>query len=523
MKPPQTLGKYRLMETLGSGGFATVYKAENMNLGNEVALKVMNPHLFQDEPTVARFKQEARFSVQLDHPNIVRVLDLEEANGQMFIVMEYVAGVSLSRLLASNGLLPLEQVVAIMKQIAAALDHAHSRRLVHRDIKPSNVLVRPDGVVKLTDFGIVKAVEGTKITQTGTTIGTPAYMSPEQTVGTPVDHRSDLYSLGVVLYEMITGKVPFDGDTPVAIGYKHVHEPPPLASTLHPRAKGRLETILNQALAKKPEDRFQSGAEMVQVLAGAVQELEENTFTTAYRQAVDLLKKRQYGEALSELEALEAMHPAYRDVPTLIEKARQGTRLRELYDEAAGLFARGRELAQQINTTDPRFADPAHILTPQHTGPTPSQPTSLTSLLSRLAEWLLLIGGTFVITSYSGYWRVGNRWTTGFASLWHETGPLVGSNRMGEWIPGYVWLPLLGLVILGLVLLGRLALPRLSTAWSLLSGALATIVLVLSLINLGSYFNDTSTGYFAMITGLVLLCLATTILPLGAYLRKRRT
>ena len=520
MSPQQQLGKYRLLEILGSGGFATVYKAENMNLGNEVALKVMNAHLFQDEPTVARFKQEARFSVQLDHPNIVRVLDLEEANGQLFIVMEYVTGISLSRLLATNGLLPLDQVVAIMKQIAAALDHAHSRRLVHRDVKPSNVLVRPDGVVKLTDFGIVKAVEGTKITQTGTTIGTPAYMSPEQTVGTPVDHRSDLYSLGVVLYEMITGKVPFDGDTPVAIGYKHVHEPPPLASTLHPRARGRLETILNQALAKKPEDRFQSGAEMVQALAQAVQELEESTFTTAYRKGVDLLKKRQYGEALAELEALEAMRPAYRDVPTLIDKARQGTRLRELYDQAAEHFARGRELAQQITSTDPTFADPSRILVANQPRTTVSQPASW---LSRLAEWLLLIGGTFVVASYSGYWRVGNRWTTGFAALWQETGPLAGSTRLGEWIPGYVWLPLLVLVLLGLLMLVQLALPRLSVVWNLLKGVLATIALALVLINLGDYFNATSTGYFLMMTGLAVLWLATTLLPLLIYLLKGRS
>lgn len=523
MDPQPTLGKYRLLEKLGSGGFATVYKAENTNLGNEVALKVMNPHLFQDESTVARFKQEARFSVQLDHPNIIRVLDLEEADEQLFIVMEYVAGTNLSQLLETNSLLPLAQVIQITRQIAAALDHAHSRHLIHRDVKPSNVLVRSDGVVKLTDFGIVKAVEGTKITQTGTTIGTPAYMSPEQMVGTPVDHRSDLYSLGVVLYEMITGKVPFDGDTPVAIGYKHVHESPPLASTLHPRAKGKLEIILNKALAKKPEDRFQSGAEMAQALIQAVEELEENTFSTAYRQALDLLKKRQYENALVELETLETMQPAYRDVRDLIRKAEQGLQLGDLYGQAVDHFGRGRDLADQIIATDPSFADPAHILTTPGTLTESHLPSRN---LLRFTEGFLLIGATLVIASYNGYWETNNsttsRWSTGIGYLLDDTILSNDAKLAGAWIPFTIWIPLVCVAILVLLSIARIIWPRFRTVWDIIKGLLVTITLGLGFATLNNEFSDGSTGYNMMLIGIVFLWLATVVIPLGATSLKRK-
>lgn len=523
MDPQTTLGKYRLLEKLGSGGFATVYKAENTNLGNEVALKVMNPHLFQDESTVTRFKQEARFSVQLDHPNIIRVLDLEEADKQLFIVMEYVAGTNLNQLLETNSLLPFAQVIQITQQIAAALDHAHSRHLIHRDVKPSNVLVRSDGVVKLTDFGIVKAVEGTKITQTGTTIGTPAYMSPEQMIGTPVDHRSDLYSLGVVLYEMITGKVPFDGDTPVAIGYKHVHEAPPLASTLHSRARGKLEIILNKALAKKPEDRFQSGAEMAQALVQAVEELEENTFSTAYRQALDLLNKRQYENALTELETLETMQPAYRDVRDLIRKAEQGLQLGDLYGQAVDHLGRGRDLARQILAIDPTFADPAHILT---TPDTLTESRLPPHNLLRLVEGFLLIGATLIVASYNGYWRISNpnsdKWSTGIGFLLDDTILPNDASPAEAWIPITIWIPLVCVIILALLSIAQVIWPRFRTVfWDIIKGLFVTITLGLGFI-LNNEFSNKSTGYNLMLVGILFLWLATVVIPLGVTFLKRK-
>lgn len=517
------LGKYRLLEKLGSGGFATVYKAENTSLGNQVALKLMDTRLFEDEPTVVRFRQEARLVVQLDHPNIVRVLDMEEVANQFFIVMEYVPGQSLQQFLAGNGLLPLEQIVDITRQVAAALDYAHSHRLIHRDIKPSNIMIRPDGVVKLMDFGIVKAVEGTQITQTGTTIGTPAYMSPEQTLatpGTPVDHRSDLYSLGVIVYEMISGRIPFDGDTPLAIVYKHVHETPPVASTIAPRAKGPLDQVLQKALAKKAEDRFQSGAELGRALAQAVQELQENLLTTAYRKATGLLEKRQYAAALVELEELEAIHPAYRDVRDLITQAQQGTQLEDIYEEAASHFARGRELAQKITATNPAFADPAHILLPAG-----SKPAANTNLpwITRVMDWLTAMGATFILASYSGHWgksRDQDVWETGLSTLWDAT---IGNKSSDAWVPRHIWFPLLGLLLIGLFLLLPIVVPRLTRMATLTKGFLATVALILYVYmnNMADSFTSRSTGPYVMLTGLVALWLGTVLVPGVVYLWSR--
>ena len=239
-----TLGKYRILESIGRGGFATVYKARHISLGSEVALKVMLRVLSEEESFVQRFQLEARQTARLDHPNIVRVLDLDEDQGQVFIAMEYVQGRDLRQMIKGQ-LLPLEQVVAIIRQVAEALDYAHSRDLVHRDVTPGNILVREDGAVKLADFGIVKAITNTKLTQTGATIGTPAYMSPEQTQGHTVTNQSDIYSLGVVAYEMLTGRVPFSGDTPVSVGVKHVNESPPPPSSISSRARAPVESVVS--------------------------------------------------------------------------------------------------------------------------------------------------------------------------------------------------------------------------------------------------------------------------------------
>lgn len=197
MSDEKFLGRYRIIELLGQGGFAAVYRAENTSLGIEVALKIMDQSLARDEQFMTRFRQEARETARLDHPNIVRVLDLNQIDDQLFIAMEYIPGRDLSRWMNEKGpLLPMEQVVSVVNQIASALDYAHQQKLFHRDIKPHNILIRPDGGVKLVDFGIVKAAEGTRLTKTGTLIGTPAYMSPEQIKGLEVGPGSDNYSLG---------------------------------------------------------------------------------------------------------------------------------------------------------------------------------------------------------------------------------------------------------------------------------------------------------------------------------------
>ncbi len=351
------LGKYRLLEQLGKGGFSTVYRAENMSLGNEVAVKILDPALAQDDSFVRRFRREARRTALLDHPNIVRVLDLDQADGVFFIAMEYIPSKDLRDFLPSGELMPLEQAVSIVRQLGMALDYAHARSLVHRDVKPGNVLVRKDGTVKLTDFGLVHASEGSKLTQTGTTMGTPSYMSPEQTRGLEVDGRADLYALGVMAYEFITGRVPFQGDTPVSTAYMHVHEPPPLPSTITQRAGGSIETVLLKALAKDPADRYQSGAALANALATAVYDIEEDSLIQTYDQAVTLLESRRFGEALKQLELVKAAQPDYRDVSTLITKAQEGKKLAGLYEKANDHLRNARDLASQIASVDPDFPD----------------------------------------------------------------------------------------------------------------------------------------------------------------------
>jgi serine/threonine protein kinase len=225
---PEKLGKYKIIAEVGRGGFAAVYKAVDTTLSRTVALKVLAPHLLWDPTFVQRFQREAEVAANLDHPNIVTIYEVSQIEGVYLIAMQFLAGRTLSQILEAEGLLPVSRVQAMIEQIASALDYAHARGFVHRDIKPSNIMVADDGRATLTDFGLVQAGEGTKLSTTGVVFGTPEYMSPEQAEGEKLDARSDIYSLGVVLYEMLAGRPPFVADTTPAVMYKHMHEPPPL-------------------------------------------------------------------------------------------------------------------------------------------------------------------------------------------------------------------------------------------------------------------------------------------------------
>ena len=256
------IGKYRILEELGRGGFAVVYKALDVSSNNIVALKVLAPHLTWDEAFVDRFNREAITVARLDHPNIVAVHDVGEADGKYYIAMDYAEGRTLKQLIDKEGALPLQRAIHIVEQLASALDYAHNEGIVHRDIKPSNIIIGPHDHVTLTDFGIVKATEGTRLTSTGATLGTPEYMSPEQGQGLDVNRRSDVYSLGVVLYEMLTGKVPFSGTTPLALLHKHVYEAPTALHALNPELPLWVNGIVTKALAKDPNHRFSTAGEM---------------------------------------------------------------------------------------------------------------------------------------------------------------------------------------------------------------------------------------------------------------------
>jgi len=253
------LGQYEIIAEIGRGGMAVVYKAWQPALGRHVAIKVLAPQLAADQAFVARFRREAKSAAQLNHPNIVTIHDVGQEGQTHFIVMAYLDGQSLYNLLKATGPLPLARAVHITAQIASALDYAHQRGYVHRDIKPANIVVRPDDHATLTDFGIVKAASGTSLTQTGTMVGTPQYMAPEQIQGAQVDHRADVYSLGIVCYEMLTGAPPFIGDT-AAVLYAQAHKPPPPLQL--PDLPAFVQGVLDQALTKDPDQRFASAGAM---------------------------------------------------------------------------------------------------------------------------------------------------------------------------------------------------------------------------------------------------------------------
>jgi serine/threonine protein kinase len=274
---PEKLGKYKIIEEVGRGGFAAVYKAVDTTLDRTVALKVLAPHLLWDPTFVQRFQREAKVAANLDHPNIVTIHEVSQIEGVYIIAMQFLEGRTLGQILKAEGPLPVSRVQAIVEQIASALDYAHARDFVHRDIKPSNVIVADDGRATLTDFGLVKAGEGTQLTASGVVFGTPEYMSPEQAEGKTLDARSDIYSLGVVLYEMLVGRAPFVADTTPAVMYKHVHEPPPLEELPSDLPQG-VVAVVEKALAKKREARYQNAGEMVaalqQTVSGVVVEAE---------------------------------------------------------------------------------------------------------------------------------------------------------------------------------------------------------------------------------------------------------
>ncbi len=274
--------RYEIIKTIGEGGMANVYLANDTILERKVAIKVLRGDLSNDEKFIRRFKREALSVSNLSHPNIVEVYDVGEEDGNYYIVMEYIEGKTLKQLLQKRGALTLTEVIDIMSQLSDGLAHAHEAYIIHRDIKPQNIMIEDNGLVKITDFGIAMALNSTQLTQTNSVMGSVHYLPPEQANGKGATIKSDIYSLGILMYELLTGSVPFKGDTAVEIALKHMKEKIPSIRKQNPTIPQSVENIILKATAKNPKNRYDSAREMYNDLHTALERTNEKRLVYEY-------------------------------------------------------------------------------------------------------------------------------------------------------------------------------------------------------------------------------------------------
>jgi serine/threonine protein kinase len=255
-------GRYQIVEELGRGGMGNVYKAQDTEIKEKIALKLIKPEISSDKKTIERFQNELKLARKISHRNVCRMHDLGKSEGNYFITMEYVDGENLKGMIRMMGQLSSGKAISIAKQVCEGLSEAHRIGVVHRDLKPSNIMIDKDGNAKIMDFGIARSLTGKGITGVGVMIGTPEYMSPEQVESKEIDQRSDIYSLGVILYEMVTGQVPFEGDTPYSIGVKHKSEAPRNPKEINPQISDDLNRMILKCLEKEKDKRYQSAGEL---------------------------------------------------------------------------------------------------------------------------------------------------------------------------------------------------------------------------------------------------------------------
>ncbi len=295
--------RYEILELIGGGGMAFVYKARDIILERDVAIKVLQPQFSSDEQFIKRFRREAQAATSLAHPNVVNIFDVGEEEDIYYIVMEYVKGPTLKELIQSKGAIPLEETVDIISQVMSAIAHAHANHIIHRDIKPHNILISLSNEAKVTDFGIARAMSSATITHTNSVMGSVHYLSPEQARGGVVNYKSDIYSLGIVLYEMVTGKLPFFGDTAVSIAIKHLQNEVPSPREINPSIPQSIENIILKSTAKDPFHRYASVQEMEEDIATALLPSRQNEPKFKLPQeddevtkAIPIIKEGMFGE-----------------------------------------------------------------------------------------------------------------------------------------------------------------------------------------------------------------------------------
>lgn len=305
--------RYSIIRTLGEGGMANVYLAYDTILDRNVAVKVLRGDLATDEKFVRRFQREALSASNLYHPNIVQIYDFDSEDGQYYIVMEYVEGKTLKQLLKRRGSLTITEVIDIMSQVTDGMAHAHDSYIIHRDIKPQNIMILDNGMIKITDFGIAMALNSTQLTQTNSVMGSVHYLPPEQAAGKGSTIRSDIYSMGILMYELLTGQVPYKGDNAVEIALKHLKEPLPSIRKILPELPQSIENIILKATAKNPQNRYKDAREMHQDIITALDESRINEPKLVYKyKENDLEETKSLDEAVEvikkqEKESMEKM------------------------------------------------------------------------------------------------------------------------------------------------------------------------------------------------------------------------
>ena len=404
-----TLGRYKIIDEIGRGGFSVVYRAENVALKKNVAIKMMLPTLFHDLESIERFISEARTVAGLRHNNIVRVVDLDEDGGRLFMALEYLPGGDIHSWIERQERPAFRQLAGIINDIAEALDYAHGEGIVHGDVKPGNILLSEEGKAKLTDFGILRAVENSGVTSADMTRGTPYYVSPEVAEGGRPTPESDQYALGVVAYELLTGQVPFGGDTPLAVYLQHVREDPPPPSQINPLVTPELEKTLLKALSKEPAKRYPNCRSFAQALKDGVAETEIGQFRALMLNVEAALSEHDLEKARPLLrDALQIM-PDDLSARSMLERLESQERAQRAHGEAAESLGAAVKQAFELRLSHSDHPDPEELIAKL----APPEPPGWKKVLIRNRVGIFLAISLFLIglllgLGFTGYMEIGS-------------------------------------------------------------------------------------------------------------------